>query len=155
LLACHSAVVKRTRIHIVPLHPLSLGMTTTLSLRTFVIFVAFLLCLFAFGFRTPLDLIQPANTEFPLSPTMSSLRRLPPLLFPPGGRHTGTVIFVHGLGDTGYGWASAVENWRRRSKLDEVKFILPHAPQIPITCVGKHHSKLQRSQLINMNRMGE
>ncbi|KAI0125292.1 Phospholipase/carboxylesterase/thioesterase [Xylariales sp. AK1849] len=67
---------------------------------------------------------------------MSTLRRLPPLLFPPAKRHTATVIFVHGLGDTGYGWSSAVENWRRRSRLEEVKFILPHAPQIPITCNG-------------------
>ncbi|KAB5562797.1 Phospholipase/carboxylesterase/thioesterase [Coniochaeta sp. 2T2.1] len=64
---------------------------------------------------------------------MSSLVRLPPLVFPPAARHTATVIFVHGLGDTGHGWAPAVENWRLRSKLDEVKFILPHAPQIPIT----------------------
>lgn len=81
-------------------------------------------------------MIQPANAESLL--TMSALKRLPPLLFPPAAaRHTGTVIFIHGLGDTGYGWASAVENWRRRSKLDEVKFILPHAPQIPITCVSE------------------
>ncbi|ETS84360.1 Acyl-protein thioesterase 1 [Pestalotiopsis fici W106-1] len=68
---------------------------------------------------------------------MSGLKRLPPLLLPaPAARHTATVIFFHGLGDTGYGWADAVQNWRRRSKLDEVKFILPHAPQIPITCNG-------------------
>ena len=26
-----------------------------------------------------------------------------------------------------------IENWRRRQRLDEVKFILPHAPVIPIT----------------------
>lgn len=64
---------------------------------------------------------------------MASLVRRPPLVFPPAARHTATVIFVHGLGDTGHGWAPAVENWRMRSKLDEVKFILPHAPQIPIT----------------------
>ncbi|KAL8387214.1 hypothetical protein RB595_010072 [Gaeumannomyces hyphopodioides] len=56
-----------------------------------------------------------------------------PLRFPAVAQHTATVIFVHGLGDTGHGWASAVENWRRRSKLDQVKFILPHAPSIPIT----------------------
>ncbi|KAI4595417.1 hypothetical protein KJ359_006762 [Pestalotiopsis sp. 9143b] len=68
---------------------------------------------------------------------MNTIKRLPPLLFPaPASRHTATVIFIHGLGDTGYGWADAVENWRRRSKLDQVKFILPHAPQIPITCNG-------------------
>lgn len=66
-----------------------------------------------------------------------ALRRAAPLLFPAAAkRHTATVIFVHGLGDTGYGWADAVENWRRRSRLDEVKFILPNAPQIPITCVS-------------------
>ncbi|KAL2269471.1 hypothetical protein VTJ83DRAFT_1655 [Remersonia thermophila] len=67
---------------------------------------------------------------------MSSLVRAPPLLFPATARHTATVIFIHGLGDTGHGWASAVENWRRRQRLDEVKFILPHAPSIPITCNG-------------------
>ncbi|KAF7562725.1 hypothetical protein G7046_g1386 [Stylonectria norvegica] len=65
--------------------------------------------------------------------TMSA-KRVAPLVFPAASRHTATVIFVHGLGDTGHGWASAVENWRRRQRLDEVKFILPHAPQIPITC---------------------
>lgn len=70
----------------------------------------------------------------PVKPTMSSLVRAPPILFPATARHTATVIFVHGLGDTGHGWAGAVENWRRRQRLDEVKFILPHAPLIPITC---------------------
>ncbi|KAH7238655.1 Phospholipase/carboxylesterase/thioesterase [Fusarium tricinctum] len=59
--------------------------------------------------------------------------RIAPLVFPAASRHTATVIFVHGLGDTGNGWASAVENWRRREKLSEVKFILPHAPEIPIS----------------------
>jgi predicted esterase len=70
------------------------------------------------------------------NPTMSSIRRLPPLVFPAVSRHTATVIFVHGLGDTGHGWSSAAENWRKRSRLDEVKIILPHAPQIPITANG-------------------
>jgi hypothetical protein len=59
-----------------------------------------------------------------------------PLVFPAAGRHTATVIFFHGLGDTGHGWSSAVENWRRRQRLDEVKFVLPHAPSIPITMVS-------------------
>lgn len=67
------------------------------------------------------------------TPTMASLVRRSPLVFPPTARHTATVIFVHGLGDTGHGWSDAVENWRRRQKLDEVKFVLPHAPHIPIT----------------------
>ncbi|KAL2263631.1 hypothetical protein VTK26DRAFT_5894 [Humicola hyalothermophila] len=64
----------------------------------------------------------------------STIVRAPPLLFPATAKHTATVIFIHGLGDTGHGWAGAVENWRRRQRLDEVKFILPHAPSIPITC---------------------
>ncbi|KAK0729716.1 Phospholipase/carboxylesterase/thioesterase [Lasiosphaeris hirsuta] len=62
---------------------------------------------------------------------MSTVYRSP-LVFPATARHTATVIFFHGLGDTGDGWSFAVENWRRRQRLDEVKFILPHAPQIPI-----------------------
>ncbi|KAI1334683.1 Phospholipase/carboxylesterase [Xylariaceae sp. FL0016] len=65
-------------------------------------------------------------------PTMA-MRRAPPLIFPAAAKHTASVIFIHGLGDTGYGWASAVENWRRRQRLDEVKFVLPHAPRLPIT----------------------
>jgi predicted esterase len=58
------------------------------------------------------------------------------LRFPAPGTHTATVIFAHGLGDSGEGWAWAVENLRRRQRLDEVKFVLPHAPTIPITCNG-------------------
>ncbi|KAI1307475.1 Phospholipase/carboxylesterase/thioesterase [Xylaria venustula] len=56
-----------------------------------------------------------------------------PLLFAASAKHTATVIFLHGLGDTGVGWASAVETWNRRGKLNEVKWVLPHAPRIPIT----------------------
>lgn len=66
----------------------------------------------------------------------SSIRRSSPLVSPAPKKHTATVIFAHGLGDTGHGWASAVENWRRRQRLDEVKFVLPHAPTIPITAVS-------------------
>jgi lysophospholipase-1 len=55
------------------------------------------------------------------------------LVVPATAKHTATVIFAHGLGDTGYGWKGSVENWRLRQRLDHVKFILPHAPQIPIT----------------------
>ncbi|RSM06857.1 Acyl-protein thioesterase 1 [Fusarium oligoseptatum] len=69
----------------------------------------------------------------PDTPNKEDKMSIAPLVFPAASRHTATVIFVHGLGDTGHGWASAVENWRRRSRLDEVKFILPHAPQIPIS----------------------
>ncbi|KAL2114778.1 hypothetical protein VUR80DRAFT_88 [Thermomyces stellatus] len=63
---------------------------------------------------------------------MSATRKAS-LVVPAVARHTATVIFAHGLGDTGHGWASFVENWRRRQRLDHVKFILPHAPTRPIT----------------------
>ncbi|KAH7112660.1 Phospholipase/Carboxylesterase-domain-containing protein [Dactylonectria macrodidyma] len=65
-----------------------------------------------------------------------SVNRLAPLVVPAAKQHTATVIFVHGLGDTGHGWALAVGNWRRGQQLDEVKFILPHAPRIPFTFVA-------------------
>lgn len=66
---------------------------------------------------------------------MSSIRRAAPMVFTPSGRHTATVIFIHGLGDSGHGWADAVQHWQGKNKLNEVKFILPHAPAIPITMV--------------------
>lgn len=66
---------------------------------------------------------------------MSATRKAS-LVVPAAARHTATVIFSHGLGDTGHGWAPVVENWRRRQRLDHVKFILPHAPMKPITAVS-------------------
>ncbi|OAQ81021.1 phospholipase/carboxylesterase [Purpureocillium lilacinum] len=76
---------------------------------------------------------ESSTTATTSSSTMSSVRRAAPLIFPAKGRHTATVIFAHGLGDSGAGWADAVERWRQRQNLSEVKFILPNAPVIPIT----------------------
>ncbi|KAI0147422.1 Phospholipase/carboxylesterase/thioesterase [Xylariaceae sp. FL1272] len=59
-----------------------------------------------------------------------------PLVMSAVAKHTATVIFMHGLGDTGFGWASAVEMWQKRGKLNHVKFVLPHAPSIPVTVNG-------------------
>jgi len=56
-----------------------------------------------------------------------------PLIIPAVKRHTATVIMAHGLGDSGAGWVSLAENWRRRQKFEEVKFIFPNAPMMPIT----------------------
>ncbi|EQL00530.1 lysophospholipase [Ophiocordyceps sinensis CO18] len=72
---------------------------------------------------------KPATT----SAMSSSIRRTAPLVLPAVGKHTATVFFAHGLGDTGAGWADAVEHWRRRRRLDEIKFVLPNAPVMPIT----------------------
>ncbi|KAI1186136.1 phospholipase/Carboxylesterase [Nemania serpens] len=65
-----------------------------------------------------------------------AMQRATPLLFSPTAKHTATVIFLHGLGDTGFGWAPAVEGWIRRGRLNEVKWVLPHAPRMPITAAG-------------------
>jgi len=59
-----------------------------------------------------------------------------PLVVPALKRHTASVIVAHGLGDSGAGWLFLAENWRRRSKFEEVSFIFPNAPQIPITLNG-------------------
>lgn len=67
----------------------------------------------------------------------STVRRAAPIVLPATGQHTATVIFIHGLGDSGAGWADAVEHMRRRrQRLNEVKFVLPNAPPIPITMVS-------------------
>jgi predicted esterase len=58
------------------------------------------------------------------------------LIVPALKRHTATVIMAHGLGDSGAGWIDLAENWRLRSKFEEVKFIFPNAPTIPISVVG-------------------
>ncbi|MCJ1336722.1 hypothetical protein MMC09_002000 [Bachmanniomyces sp. S44760] len=55
------------------------------------------------------------------------------LVVPALKKHTATVIFAHGLGDTGAGWSDLAKNWRRRGKFEEVAFVFPNAPSIPIT----------------------
>lgn len=41
--------------------------------------------------------------------------------------HTATVIFVHGLGDSGSGWQPVAEQLKRDGGLKHVKWILPNA----------------------------
>jgi len=45
-----------------------------------------------------------------------------------------TIIFSHGLGDTGAGWSFLAESWRKQKLFSRTAFIFPHAPTIPITC---------------------
>ncbi|PYI03474.1 Phospholipase/carboxylesterase [Aspergillus sclerotiicarbonarius CBS 121057] len=56
-----------------------------------------------------------------------------PYIVPALKKHTATVIMAHGLGDSGAGWMALAQNWRRRGMFDEVVFIFPNAPMIPIT----------------------
>ncbi|XP_020288084.1 acyl-protein thioesterase 1 isoform X3 [Pseudomyrmex gracilis] len=47
-------------------------------------------------------------------------------------KHTATIIFLHGLGDSGYGWATAIGTLRSPF----VKLICPTAPTMPVTLNG-------------------
>lgn len=89
-----------------------------------------------------------------------------PLIVPALKRHTATVIVIHGLGDSGAGWyvyavvnhmgyrrsshysyrIFLAENWRRRSKFEEISFIFPNAPSIPITMVCPTYPGQRRKQ---------
>ncbi|KAH3679717.1 hypothetical protein WICMUC_000748 [Wickerhamomyces mucosus] len=46
---------------------------------------------------------------------------------------TATVIFIHGLGDSGHGWKFLSDLSHQSSEFDHISFIFPHAPKIPLT----------------------
>lgn len=50
----------------------------------------------------------------------------------PKGKHTATVIFLHGLGDTGHGWLAALEEISQPF----VKYMCPNAPTAAVTLNG-------------------
>jgi len=52
-----------------------------------------------------------------------------PVVVAPSGKHTATVIFLHGLGDTGHGWASTIAGIRPA----HVKVICPTAAKMPVS----------------------
>lgn len=52
-----------------------------------------------------------------------------PVVISATSKHTASVIFLHGLGDTGHGWAAALQ----MLKLPHVKYICPTAPIMPVT----------------------
>ncbi|ROV87810.1 hypothetical protein VSDG_09567 [Cytospora chrysosperma] len=60
----------------------------------------------------------------------------PPVVFPAITEHKSTVIIVHGLGDSGNGYAPIVQNWQNNGLFQDTKFILPSAPAIPVTSTG-------------------
>ncbi|KAL8584663.1 hypothetical protein ACOMHN_002392 [Nucella lapillus] len=59
----------------------------------------------------------------------SSQEMNPPAVVQPQKEHTATLIFLHGLGDTGHGWATGL----RMLKLQHIKCVCPHAPIKPVT----------------------
>ncbi|XP_076685635.1 acyl-protein thioesterase 1 isoform X2 [Andrena cerasifolii] len=52
-----------------------------------------------------------------------------PVVIAATARHTATLIFFHGLGDTGHGWASLMGEVRA----PHIKVICPTAPTMPVT----------------------
>ncbi|BFZ58556.1 hypothetical protein PYCC9005_005619 [Savitreella phatthalungensis] len=59
-----------------------------------------------------------------------------PLVIPARAAHTVSVIFVHGLGDSGHGWSFFPELAAAQNRLAQVKWILPNAPIQPVTLNG-------------------
>ncbi|CAH1773993.1 unnamed protein product [Owenia fusiformis] len=47
-------------------------------------------------------------------------------------KHTATVIFLHGLGDTGHGWLEAFTQIAK----PHIKYICPNAPTMPVSLNG-------------------
>jgi hypothetical protein len=56
------------------------------------------------------------------------------VLHPEVGSHSATIVILHGLGDSCDGWEDAAGHLSRT--LSYCKFILPTAPQIPVTLNG-------------------
>ena len=52
-----------------------------------------------------------------------------PVVVSASGKHTATLIFLHGLGDTGHGWASSLADVRP----SHVKIVCPTAQIMPVT----------------------
>ncbi|KAJ7338823.1 hypothetical protein JRQ81_012725 [Phrynocephalus forsythii] len=52
-----------------------------------------------------------------------------PAIIPAARKATAAVIFLHGLGDSGHGWAEAFAGIRS----PHIKYICPHAPVMPVS----------------------
>ncbi|CAH8633821.1 unnamed protein product [Heterobilharzia americana] len=61
-----------------------------------------------------------------------SNKLLPAAVVSSRSRHTATLIFLHGLGDTGHGWSDALRSYVP----DHFKIICPHANSIAVTLNG-------------------
>ncbi len=77
------------------------------------------------------DLLAPSHRDH--TKTMSTTRVLQSITVPATTKHTATVIFLHGLGDSGAGWAPVARLLSRNPKLHHIKWILPHAPVQRVT----------------------
>ncbi|KAI5474162.1 hypothetical protein MNV49_004074 [Pseudohyphozyma bogoriensis] len=89
------------------------------------IFLAFVLVpiLAAYLYSTAPKLPSPSTRSTPASPIVGMTA---PLVIPATGKHTATVIMVHGLGDTGSGWLHFARHFA--ALFPHIKFVLPTAP---------------------------
>ncbi|PFH49264.1 hypothetical protein AMATHDRAFT_148040 [Amanita thiersii Skay4041] len=55
------------------------------------------------------------------------------LTVPAASKHTATVIFIHGLGDTGHGWKPVADMFKVDPLLSHIKWVLPHSPVRSVT----------------------
>lgn len=58
------------------------------------------------------------------------------IIHPESGRHSATVVVMHGLGDTAEGWSGSCEAWARSEAFQHVKFIVPTAESVPVSMNG-------------------
>lgn len=68
-------------------------------------------------------------------PTLQYVDVLSPQTSTQSQPHTATVIWLHGLGDSGNGFAPIVPELKLPTS-STVRFIFPHAPEIPVTING-------------------
>ncbi|KAH7343877.1 Phospholipase/carboxylesterase [Rhizoctonia solani] len=110
----------------------------SVSRRTIIrILPAILLAIIALISISLLELttLEPVEASSHILPKMSSAAAaLKSIIVPPRAPHTATIIFSHGLGDTGDGWKPVAT--MLASQFPYAKWILPHAPVRPITING-------------------
>ncbi|KAJ7437077.1 Phospholipase/carboxylesterase/thioesterase [Mycena galericulata] len=86
------------------------------------------------SFATVLLVAIAAVYLYPGNSTMAAITPLKFITVPALAKHTATVIFVHGLGDSGSGWKPVADMFK--SDLPHVKWVLPHSPSMPVTANG-------------------
>ncbi|THH16624.1 hypothetical protein EW146_g4048 [Bondarzewia mesenterica] len=64
---------------------------------------------------------------------MAALPPLEKIVVDPVSKHSATVIFIHGLGDSGHGWSPVASMFKGDPGLSHVKWVLPHSPSIKVT----------------------
>lgn len=59
-----------------------------------------------------------------------------PFIVEPLSKHTASIIFAHGLGDSAAGWAPLAQALSRKPQFAHVRWVLPTAPVAPVTANG-------------------